>query len=49
MEMITKKLIEKNGQGNSGTTNTANEKGGISLGENNQQNANEDNCCSFSF
>ena len=49
MEMITKKLIEKNGQGNSGTTNPGNEKGGISLGENNQQNNMGDNCCSFSF
>ena len=49
MEMITKKLIEKNGQGNSDTNNTGNEKAGISLGENNQQNTNGDNCCSFSF
>ena len=49
MEMITKKLIEKSGQGNSGTTNSGNEKGGISLGENNQQNNIGDNCCSFSF
>ena len=49
MEMITKKLIEKNGQGNSGTTNPGNDKGGISLGDNNQQNNMGDNCCSFSF
>ena len=49
MEMITKKLIEKSGQGNSGATNSGNEKGGISLGENSQQNNIGDNCCSFSF
>ena len=46
MEMITKKLIEKNGQG--GSTDTGNEKKGISL-DNSNQNTNGDNCCSFSF
>ena len=49
MEMITKKLIEKNGQGGTNVTDTGNEKKGISLGENNQQNNNENNCCSFSL
>ena len=47
MEMITKKLIEKSGQGNIDMADTNKEKGGISLGDNNQQNANGDNCCSF--
>ena len=36
MEMITKKLIEKNGQGGTNVTDTGNEKKGISLGDNNQ-------------
>ena len=49
MEMITKKLIEKNGQGGTNVTNTGNEKKGISLGDNNQQSNNGDNCCSFSL
>ena len=49
MEMITKKLIEKNGQGGSNMTDTGNEKRGISLGDNNQQNNSGDNCCSFSL
>ena len=49
MEMITKKLIEKNGQGGTNVTDTGNEKKGISLGDNNQQNNNGDNCCSFSL
>ena len=45
MEMITKKLIERNGQGGaSSSTDTGNEKRGISL-ENNNQNANENGCC----
>ena len=49
MEMITKKLIEKSGQGNSETTNIGKESKNISLGENNQQGSLGDNCCSFSF
>ena len=49
MEMITKKLIEKNGQGGTNVTDTGNEKKGISLGDNNQQNNNGDNRCSFSL
>ena len=50
METITKKLIEKSGQGtNSGLINTEKEKSGISLGEKNQQNPNGDNCCSMPF
>ena len=45
MEMITKKLIERNGQGGgASSTDTGNEKRGISL-ENNNQNANENGCC----
>ena len=48
MEMITKKLIERNGQGNPGMTDSGNEKKYISLGDN-QQNSTGDNCCSFSF
>ena len=43
------KLIEKNGQGGSNMTDTGNEKKGISLVENNQQNNSENNCCSFSL
>ena len=49
MELITKKLIERNGQGNPGMTNTGEEKKNISLGESDQQNTNGDNCCSFSL
>ena len=49
MEMITKKLIENSGKGDSGMNDTNKNKGGISLGDRNQQNANGDNCCSFSF
>jgi len=49
MEMITKKLIEKNGQGGTNVTDTGYEKKGISLGDNNQQSNNGDNCCSFSL
>ena len=48
MEMITKKLIEKNGQGGQNNTDTGNEKKGISL-DNSNQNTNGDSCCSFSF
>ena len=49
MEMITKKLIEKSGQGNTDIADSNKEKKGISLGDNNQQNTNVDNCCSFSL
>ena len=49
MEMITKKLIERNGQGNSGMTKTGDENRNISLGDNTQQNSTGDSCCSFSF
>ena len=48
MEMITKKLIERNAQGGSTSTDTGNEKKGITL-DNNNQNANENGCCSFSL
>ena len=49
MEMITKKLIERNGQGVNNTTETGNQKEGISLDKTNLQNNNGDNCCSFSL
>ena len=49
MEMITKKLIERNGQGDNNTTETGNQKEGISLDKTNLQNNNGDNCCSFSL
>ena len=48
MEMITKKLIEKNGQGGSTNTDTGKEKKGISL-DNSNPNSNGDRCCSLSF
>ena len=48
MEMITKKLIEKNGQVGSTNTDTGNEKKGISL-DNSNPNTNGDGCCSLSF
>ena len=49
MEMITKKLIERNGQGGNNTTENGNQKEGISLDKTNLQNNNGDNCCSFSL
>ena len=49
MEMITKKLIERNGQGGNNTTEIGNQKEGISLDKTNLQNNNGDNCCSFSL
>jgi len=49
MEMITKKLIENSGKGDLGINNNNKNKGGISLGDSNQQNSNGDNCCSFSI
>ena len=50
MEMITKKLMEKNGQGgHSPAANNNNEKGGISLGEANQQNTGDNGCCNLSI
>ena len=49
MEMITKKLIERNGQGGNNTIETGNQKEGISLDKTNLQNNNGDNCCSFSL
>ena len=49
MEMITKKLIERNGQGGNNTNETGNQKEGISLDKTNLQNNNGDNCCSFSL
>ena len=49
MEMITKKLIEKSGQGNSEANNIGKETKNISSGENNQQGSIGDSCCSFSF
>ena len=46
MEMITKKLMEKNGQGGQGPApNNSNDKGGVSLGDVNQQNNGEGGCC----
>ena len=49
MEMITKKLIERNGQGGNNTTEKKKQKEGISLDKTNLQNNNGDNCCSFSL
>ena len=49
MEMITKKLIEKNGQGGENNTDIGNDKKGISLDNKNQDNNNGTDCCSFSF
>ena len=49
MEMITKKLIEKNGQGGENNTDIGNDKKGISLDNKNQENNNGGDCCSFSF
>ena len=49
MEMITKKLIEKNGQGGENNTDIGNDKKGISLDNKNQENNNGTDCCSFSF
>ena len=51
MEMITKKLMEKNGQGghNPVANNNNNEKAGISLGEANQQNNGDNGCCNMSL
>ena len=49
MEMITKKLMEKNGQGAQNATTNNPEKSGISLSETNQQNNGDNNCCSLSF
>ena len=49
MEMITKKLIERNGQGGNNINETGNQKEGISLDKTNLQNNNGDNCCSFSL
>ena len=49
MEMITKKLIEKNGPGGEKNTDNGNDKKGISLDNKNQENNNGGDCCSFSF
>ena len=50
MEMITKKLMEKNGQGAQGGAVPNNmEKAGVSLDEAKQQNNGDNNCCSLSF
>ena len=50
MEMITKKLMEKNVQGAHGAAPTNNiEKVGVSLDEAKQQNTGDNNCCSLSF
>ena len=49
MEMITKKLIEKSGKGDSRMNDNNKDKGGISLGDKDQQNPSGDNCCSFSL
>ena len=48
MEMITKKLIENSGKGDSGMNDTNKNKGGISL-DNSNPNSNGDGCCSLSF
>ena len=47
MEMITKKLMEKNGQSLHGNETTTNEKAGISLNEANKQNNSDSGCCSL--
>ena len=49
MEMITKKLMENNGRPTPGTVSNNNEKGGISLGEANQQNTGDNGCCNLSI
>ena len=50
MEMITKKLMEKNGQGPSSSGGNNNiEKAGVSLDEAKQKTNEDNNCCSFSL
>ena len=49
MEMITKKLMEKNGQGAPGAPANNPVKAGVSLDEARQQNNEDSNCCSLSF
>ena len=49
MEMITKKLMEKNGQGAPGAPANNPVKAGVSLDEARQQNDQDNNCCSLSF
>ena len=47
MEMITKKLMEKNSQSLHGNETNTNEKAGISLNEANKQNNSDSGCCSL--
>ena len=50
MEMITKKLMEKNGQAAPGAPiNNNSVKAGVSLDEAKQQNKDDNNCCSLSL
>ena len=49
MEMITKKLMEKNGQGAPGAPTNNPVKAGVSLDEARQQKNEDSNCCSLSF
>ena len=49
MEMITKKLMEKNGQGAPGAPTNNPVKAGVSLDEARQPNNEDSNCCSLSF
>ena len=49
MEMITKKLMEKNGQGAPGAPANNPVKAGVSLDEARQPNNEDSNCCSLSF
>ena len=47
MEMITKKLMEKNSQSAQGNITNTNEKAGISLNEANKLNNSDSGCCSL--
>ena len=47
MEMITKKLMDKNTQGPSGAPPNNIEKAGMSLDEAKKQNNEDNNCCSL--
>ena len=49
MEMITKKLMEKNGQGAPGAPANNPVKAGVSLDEAKQKTNEDNNCCSFSL
>ncbi len=49
MEMITKKLMTKNGQGQAGPGASNTEKTGVSLSDSKPQNNEESSCCWLSF